>query len=176
MLCCRIIETSTDKLDASVSGEMSSEEINRFNDQTLQLRLMILAWLLVKHASFGKKEYSSEEIGFMLSIAVSLCLQDNGLSKDLAEKRLIAFHEEMKEYNEAVVKRMEHSDYKTQETDVFFHLLTYFRDKVLHDSKIDLKIEPDSNKHYLVFFLANQIYKQDAEAFRASLREVKFLS
>lgn len=153
-------------------GSLSESEIKKFKDELFYLRVEILMASLIKIGKFGKTQFSNEEIGKTIGMAMTLALKDNGVSKGESEKIMDELIKRIGEY-EDYINDVSEADIK--KTGVYFQILQCFSGMVLGKDSKRLQSEAGRNKEFVVFSFAKQAYKNDEKAFKEAIKAVKFL-
>lgn len=151
---------------------LSDHEIEKFKNELFYLRVEILMASLIEIGKFGKTQFSNEEIGKTIGIALTLALKDTGLSKSESEKIMDELIERISVY-EDYVNGLDQAEIK--KTWVYFHILRCFSGLVLGSDNKRLASEKGRNKEFVVFSFAKQAYRNDEKAFKDTLKAVKFL-
>ena len=151
---------------------LSKNERIEIKNEIEFFRLIILMFQLSEISRFGKKKFSSQELGQVFGIGVGLAYQDNGLSRDETEKKMDILSERIGYYTDAVEK----TDQKELEAKgVFFYLIKYFTNLIIKFDVAKLREQQFQDKHFLVFELGKQVYRHDEKAFKNLIKNVKFL-
>lgn len=153
-------------------SSLSDSEIERFKDELFYLRVEILMASLIEVGKFGNTQFSNEEIGKTIGIAMTLALKDNGISKADSEKRLDNLIQRMGIYEDYVNGI---SEIELKKTGVYFQILQCFSEQVLGNDSKRLLSEKGRDKSFTVFGYAKQIYRNDEKEFKDKIKLVRFL-
>lgn len=150
---------------------LSNKEVEHANAEILDLRFAILAMKLTEKGKFGKKQFSSEEIGHTFSIALALAFQDTGKNKEealsAAEPHIEAFLEYYK-YLEQINEK------ELAEKGPYFFLIRCYEKKVLGKMPHPLN-KQYQDKSFVVFHAGKQVFENDNKGFPALIKEFYFL-
>jgi len=157
-----IVDTEK-RLDENERKEIRSE-IEYF-------RLITLLFQLMEISRFGKKEFTPQELGQVFGVASGFAYQDNGLSKEAAEKKLDILGERIGYYTDEVEKT---DPKELEKRGVFFYLTKLFTDFILKSETAKFSDQNFQDKHFLVFEMGRQIYRNDEKVFKDLVKNVKF--
>lgn len=152
--------------------KLNESECQEIRKEIEFFRLIVLLFQLMEISRFGKKEFTPQELGQVFGVGAGLACQDNGLSKEVAEKKMEALSERIGYYTDAVEK----TDPKELEKQgVFFYLVKHFTDLILKSKTAKFSDQSFQDKHFLVFEMGRQIYRNDEKAFKDLIKNVKFI-
>jgi len=152
-------------------GLLSAEEIEKANDEILPLRLVIIALLLNKISKFGNKNFSSNEIGEALGLALGLAYKDTGSANNVAMELT---QRQIDKFGEYFNKLMAISKKDIAEKGPYFFVAFQYPKFILGEN-LDLIIEKNRLKDFLLFEAAKQIYENEKKYIPKILREFIFL-
>lgn len=152
-------------------NKLDESERKKIKNEIEFFRLIVLQFQLMEISRFGKKKFTTQELGHVFGFAVVLAHQDNGFSKENIEKKMEVFEERIGYYIDVVEK----TDPKELETKgVFFYLVKCFADLVLKSEIAKFGDQSFQDKHFLVFELGKQVYRNDEKIFKDLIKNVKF--
>lgn len=153
-------------------GYLSNKEIKQFKQELFYLRVQLLMAKLMEIRRFGKTEFSNEKIGKTVGTAVVLALRDTDVQKNESEKIVNSLLKRIEIYEDFITGL---STADLQKTGVYFQILQCFTELVLGRASKRVLSEASRDKEFTVFSYGKQIYKSDEEAFKQTIKSVKFL-
>tara|TARA_Y100000310_G_C20541850_1_gene743678 strand:+ start:422 stop:997 length:576 start_codon:yes stop_codon:yes gene_type:complete len=153
-------------------NKLNENERKEIKNEIEFFRLIVLLFQLMEISRFGKKEFTPQELGQVFGVASGLAYQDSGLSKEAAEKKLNVLGERIGYYTDNVEKT---EPKELEKRGVFFYLTKLFTDFILKSETAKFSDESFQEKHFLVFEMGKQIYRNDEKAFKDLIKNVKFI-
>lgn len=165
---------SSKSLDIATINEgslLSEKEVEKANEEILPLRLTLLSLLLNKIGKFGKQDFSSEEIGKTIGVALGLAYQDSGSSKSVASELAGRALDRIGNYYDNLMK----VDEKEVEGEgPYFFVVNQYPNLIL-GKKLDPMNEKNREKRFVLFDAAKQVYRNDEKNLPKLIDQFKFL-
>lgn len=143
---------------------------DKFYEQLLYLRLIILMFLLLEIGRFGKQRYDLKSLGDLIQQAFVLSLVDVGVTKGSAEKKAKDFMTQLDDYT-GYLGKVNRDELRKK--GLYFHFILHFSDVIA--GKGDIRDESFRFDSFTAFSYGNQIYKADKKALKDMLNKVEFL-
>lgn len=151
---------------------LDEDERKEVKNEIEFFRLITLMFQLMEISRFGKKEFTTQELGQVFGVATVLAYQDNGFSKEDAEKKAETLIKKVEYYTDAIEKTDKN---ELESKGVFFYLIKYFTDLTLKSKTAKFSDQNFQDKHFLVFELGKQVYRNDEKVFKDLIKDIKFL-
>jgi hypothetical protein len=150
---------------------LTIEDKEKIQDEILYFRIILLMFFLVNKQVFGKKSYTSEDIGKAVGICYGLECRDAGMDQESMEKQMDVFNTKLDYYFNYLQSIGEK---EVEEKGVFFYLCKCFADYILDTTTESFADPAFVSKNFTVFDIAKQTYQNSEEAFNGMIKNIEF--
>jgi hypothetical protein len=154
-------------------NDLTVEEKEKIHNEMLYFRVILLMFFLINKETFGKKSYTSEDIGKAVGICYGLECRDSGMDQENLEKQMDVFNAKIDYYINYLQSA---GDKEVEEKGVYFYLCKGFADFILNSTTESFADPAFVSKNFTVFDIAKQTYQNSEEAFNGMIKNIEFIN